>query len=123
MRISLSSRQQFNVHPRTTSSRRSSSLAAAHCRPQITLSNHNTFFGGGLMDSLFSTTLKAGDRTYFVDVKEARNKSRYLTISETRRSGARDGEKKFSRSSVMVFDDQVEKFRDALEQAVAVFKQ
>ena len=69
------------------------------------------------MDAIFSKSLKAGDRTYFIDVKEAKNKSKYLTISETKPS--KDGEKKFTRSSVMVFDNQVEKFRDALQEALS----
>ncbi len=68
------------------------------------------------MDPIFSKTIKAGDRTYFIDVKEAKNKSKYLTIAESK--PAKEGEKKFTRSSVMVFDNQLEKFRDALEEAV-----
>jgi hypothetical protein len=72
------------------------------------------------MDALFSKTIKAGDRTYFIDVKEAKNKSKYLTIAETKPS--KEGEKKFTRSSVMIFDNQAEKFRDALEQAMQMLK-
>jgi len=68
------------------------------------------------MDALYSKSLKAGGRTYFIDVREARNKARYLTISETRPS--KDGDKKFSRSSIMVFNDQVEQFRDVVSEAV-----
>ncbi len=70
------------------------------------------------MDALFTKIIKAGDRTYFIDVKEAKNKSKYLTISESRPS--KEGEKKFTRTSVMVFENQAEKFRDALEEAVKV---
>lgn len=72
------------------------------------------------MDALFSKSLKSGDRTYFIDVKEAKNKSKYLTIAESKPS--KDGEKKFTRSSVMIFDNQMEKFRDALEEALTVMK-
>src|SRR5512141_2054816 len=56
---------------------------------------------GGVMEAIFSKSLKAGDRTYFIDIKEAKNKTKYLSISESRPS--KDGEKKFTRSSVMVF--------------------
>lgn len=72
------------------------------------------------MDALFSKSLKAGDRTYFIDVKEAKNKSKYLSIAETKPS--KDGEKKFSRSSIMVFDNQIENFRDALDEAMGLMK-
>jgi hypothetical protein len=68
------------------------------------------------MDALFSKTIKAGDRTYFIDVKEAKNKSKYLTIAESKL--AKEGDKKFSRTSVMVFDNQVEKFREAIDEAM-----
>jgi hypothetical protein len=68
------------------------------------------------MDALFSKTIKAGDRTYFIDVKEAKNKSKYLTIAESK--PAKEGEKKFTRTSVMVFDNQVEKFREAIDEAM-----
>ena len=71
------------------------------------------------MDPIFSKTIKAGDRTYFIDVKEAKNKSKYLTIAESKRS--KEDEKKFTRSSVMVFDNQVEKFREALDEAMKSF--
>ena len=70
------------------------------------------------MEGLYSKVIKAGDRTYFVDVREARNKSRYLAISETKPSG--DGEKKFSRSKVVVFTDHFAEFRTAFEEATAL---
>jgi 3-hydroxymyristoyl/3-hydroxydecanoyl-(acyl carrier protein) dehydratase len=68
------------------------------------------------MDSLFSKTIKAGDRTYFIDVKEAKNKAKYLTIAESKL--AKEGDKKFTRSSVMIFDNQLVKFREALDEAL-----
>ena len=72
------------------------------------------------MDALFSKSIKAGDRTYFVDVKEAKNKSKYLTIAESKRS--KEDEKKFTRSSVMIFDNQAEKFRETIEEAFQLLK-
>jgi hypothetical protein len=73
------------------------------------------------MDALFSKTIKASDRTYFIDVKEAKNKSRYLTIAESKK--AKEGEKKFTKSIVMVFDNQIEKFNNALTEALKFMKQ
>ena len=70
------------------------------------------------MEGLYSKIIKAGDRTYFVDVREARNKSKYLAISETRPSG--NGEKKFSRSKVVVFTDHLTEFRSAFDEAVGM---
>jgi hypothetical protein len=73
------------------------------------------------MDALFSKTIKASDRTYFIDVKEAKNKSKYLTIAESKK--AKEGDKKFSRSSVMIFDNQAEKFREAFDEAIQKLKE
>ncbi len=67
------------------------------------------------MEAIFSKSLKAGDRTYFVDVKEAKNKTKYLSISESRPS--KDGEKKYVRSSIMVFEGHLEDFRGAIDEA------
>ena len=68
------------------------------------------------MDTLFSKTIKPGDRTYFIDVKEAKNRSKYMTIAESKPS--KDGDKKYSRSSVMVFDNQAAAVREALDEAL-----
>jgi len=70
------------------------------------------------MEGLYSKIIKAGERTYFVDVREARNKSRYLAISETKPS--KDGGRKFDRSKVIVFPGQVAEFREAFEEAAGV---
>lgn len=69
------------------------------------------------MEGIFSRVIKAKDRTYFVDVKESRNSSRYLAISETR--PGRDG-KKFERVRVVVFGDQLRSFREAVEEAAGL---
>ena len=71
------------------------------------------------MEGIFSKVIKGKDRTYFVDVKEARNRSRYLTISETR--PGKDGTRKYDRSRVVIFEEQLQMFRDAVEEAAGVF--
>lgn len=68
------------------------------------------------MDSLFSKTVKSGKTTYFIDVKEAKNKSKYITIAESQPSTT--DEKKFTRKSIIVFDNSAEKFRSALDEAI-----
>jgi len=71
------------------------------------------------MDSLFSKTVKAGKTTYFIDVKEAKNKNKYISIAES--TLAKEGEeKKFTRKSIMIFDNQLDKFRDAFEEAMKI---
>jgi hypothetical protein len=64
--------------------------------------------------SLYSTMVRSGRTTYFVDVKEAKNGNKYLSISENRINGE---EKK--RTTVRVFGDSIPEFKKAIEDAAA----
>ena len=68
--------------------------------------------------SLFSTMVRAGRTTYFVDVKEAKNGNKYLSIAETRINGE---ERK--RISLRVFGEAVKDFRQAVDEAVSALSQ
>ncbi len=67
---------------------------------------------------LFSTIVRAGRTTYFVDVREAKNGKRFLAISESRI----DADEK-RRSTVRVFSETVEQFRQAVDEAATVISQ
>ena len=67
------------------------------------------------MAQAMSKTVKAGKRTYFLDVKEAKTGDNYLVITESRFRG--EGSDR-ERSSIMVFSDTIEAFMDALHQMV-----
>jgi hypothetical protein len=58
--------------------------------------------------------VRAGRTTYFVDVKEAKNGSKYLSISENRV----DGEEK-KRTTLRVFGESINQFRQAIDEAAA----
>jgi len=68
-------------------------------------------------DSLYSSMVRAGRTTYFVDVREAKNGKKYLSIAESRI----DGDEKRQRSTLRVFSENVEQFRQAVEEAALVF--
>jgi len=70
------------------------------------------------MDALFSKMLKAGSTTYFLDVKEAKNSQKYLTVTASQ--PAKDGDKKFTKRSVVVFDSVLDEFVGALKEANTV---
>jgi len=57
--------------------------------------------------------VRAGRTTYFVDVKEAKNGKRYMSISENRL----DDDDKKQRTTVRVFKESVDQFRQAVEEA------
>ncbi|MCX6121808.1 MAG: DUF3276 family protein [Ignavibacteriales bacterium] len=70
------------------------------------------------MDALFSKMLKAGSTTYFMDVKEAKNNKKYLSVTASQ--PAKEGEKKFTSRSVIVFSSVVDEFIGALKEANTV---
>jgi hypothetical protein len=65
---------------------------------------------------LFTKTVKAGKRTYFIGVKEASNKNKYVTLTESKLVG----DNKFERFSVMVFQDKLGDFATAFAEACKV---
>ena len=59
---------------------------------------------------LFSEKVAAGKRTYFIDLKEKLNGDRLLKITESRKN---DGD--FIRTSIMIYQEDFDKFFEALE--------
>jgi hypothetical protein len=72
------------------------------------------------MDALFSKMLKAGSTTYFMDVKEAKNNKKYLTLTSSQ--PAKEGDKKFAKRSVTVFGNVAEEFVSALKEANTIIR-
>jgi hypothetical protein len=67
------------------------------------------------MDAIFSKMLKAGSTTYFMDVKEAKNSKKYLTVTASQ--PAKEGEGKFAKRSIIVFSSVADEFVSALKEA------
>ncbi len=65
--------------------------------------------------ALYSTMVRSGRTTYFVDVREAKNGNKYISISESKV----DADDKRQRSTVRVFGETVEQFRQAIDEAAA----
>lgn len=70
-------------------------------------------------NAIYSTMVRSGKTTYFVDVKEAKNGNRYISISESKI----DAEQKKQRTTVRVFGETVEQFRQAIDEAAAAVSQ
>jgi hypothetical protein len=68
----------------------------------------------GNSDAVYSTMVRAGRTTFFVDVKEAKNGSKYLSITESRL----DGDQK-RKTTIRIFGDSVQEFRQAISDAAA----
>ena len=66
-------------------------------------------------NAVYSTMIRAGNTTYFLNVKEAKNGKKYLSICENRN----DAVGKKQRSTISVFSESIEMFKQALDEAVA----
>ena len=65
--------------------------------------------------AVFSSMVRAGKTTYFVDVKEAKNGKRYMAITENK---IEEDDRK-QRTTVRVFSEHVDQFRQAVDEAAA----
>ena len=68
-------------------------------------------------ENILILQVAAGVRTYFIDVKETREGSRYITISESKR--LKNGE--YEKHRIMIFEDHIYDFTEALNEALMLF--
>jgi hypothetical protein len=68
--------------------------------------------------ALYSTMVRSGRTTYFVDLKESKNGNKYLSICESRI----DGEQK-QKMTIRVFGESIDEFRKAVDDAAAAITQ
>jgi len=69
------------------------------------------------MSEIFSEKVIGGRRTYFFDVKETKDGTKYLVIGELTQVGD-----DLERHRVMVFEENLESFRAGLEKAIEFVK-
>lgn len=62
---------------------------------------------------LFTEKVMAGSRTYFFDVKEAKDGTKYLVISESRQ-----GSSSYEHSRVMIFEEHLEAFVEGFQKTL-----
>ena len=62
----------------------------------------------------FTKRLKSGSITYFVDVKDAKNNTRYVSITESQPS--KEDPKKYDKRSIAVFNNATDDFVGAMEE-------
>lgn len=69
------------------------------------------------MDAIFSKMVKSGKTTYFLDVREAKNNTKYVSISSS--SPSKEDPSKYSKRTVSLFSNAADEFVGALQEAVA----
>jgi hypothetical protein len=65
-----------------------------------------------------SKFLKAGGRTYFFDIKEAKNGKKYLALTESRLVGDKD-KNEHRRSTIIIFPEQAKEFAEVVKEMTA----
>jgi hypothetical protein len=64
--------------------------------------------------ALYSTMVRSGRTTYFVDLKESKNGNKYLSITESKINGEQK-----QKMTIRVFGDSIQEFRKAVDDAAA----
>jgi len=72
----------------------------------------------GIRGEVFSSKVPSGKRTYFFNVKENRHGDLFLNIVESKKHG----EMGFERHSIIVFEEDLERFVDEFDKAVKFVK-
>jgi len=70
------------------------------------------------MNKSESKLVKAGSRTYFFDIKEAKNGKRYLVLTESRLVGDKN-KNEHQRSSLIIFPEQAKEFAEVVNEMTA----
>ena len=73
--------------------------------------------GDGYGDSVFTKMIKAGHRTYFIDVRTTRANDYFLAITELRKRITSKGVVN-ERNKVFVYQEDMEKFTEGLAEVV-----
>ncbi len=73
-------------------------------------------------DIIYSQVIRAGKRTYFLDVKATRNDDYYLTITESKKRFKRNGKRFFEKHKVFLYKEDFDKFTENLEDVISFIK-
>ncbi len=76
----------------------------------------------GQDEHIMTNTVKAGRRTYFIDVKETSTHDYFLTITESRKKSNGDGTSVFERHKIFLYKEDFGKFQNSLNDAIEFIK-
>lgn len=72
---------------------------------------------------VYSRSVKAGKRIYYLDVRKARNEDLYLCITESKRRQGEEGEApSFEKHKVFLYKEDFAHFTEGLEDVIAYVK-
>lgn len=74
-------------------------------------------------NNIYSERIRAGKRTYFIDVKKAQQEDAYyLIVSEKRKVFEDNGSFSFVKSKIFVYPEDLNRFSEVLTKAIAQMK-
>lgn len=84
---------------------------------------HSRHEGEDFGEQICSKVVKAGKRTYFIDVKATRADDYYLTITESRKKINPDGSASFSRHQIYLYKEDFLKVMEGISEMVDFVKE
>ena len=73
----------------------------------------------GYKEDVFSTSVRAGKRTYFFDVKATRGNDLFMTITESKRVGhENEGPVHYEKHKIFLYKEDFDGFAEGLEKAI-----
>lgn len=68
-------------------------------------------------DEIYAKVIRAGRRTYFIDVRETKAGDYYLTITESKKFTNEDGSFHFRKHKIYLYKEDFSEFQQALQEA------
>ncbi len=68
-------------------------------------------------DEVFSKAIKAGKRTYFIDIKTTKGNELYLTLTESKKV-TEDGREYFQKHKIFLYKEDFQKFKEGLDEVM-----
>lgn len=72
---------------------------------------------------IYSKIIRAGKRTYFFDVKSTRNNEYYLTITESKKKFADNGNFKYEKHKLFLYPEDFQKFSETFEEILGYIRE
>ncbi|QZT37786.1 PUR family DNA/RNA-binding protein [Halosquirtibacter xylanolyticus] len=66
-------------------------------------------------EDLYSQVVKAGNRTYFLDVKKTRYDDPYVVLTESKKKVDQDGKFYYDKYKVYLYQEDMEEFREKID--------
>ena len=73
-------------------------------------------------DIVYSESVKAGKRIYYLDVKETRSGDKFITITESKKLEGENAQFIFQKHKIFLYKEDYDKFTTALTRTIAVAK-